>query len=319
MKIVLLDGNSLGKDLDLSIFESLGETKIYNFTSQEELIHRIKDAEIIITNKLVLNESNLKYAKNLKLICVTGTGTNNIDKNYTLKKGISVANVVNYSTESVAQLTFSILLYLYGNLPYYDNYVKLGIYINDKEYKHYENRFFELNGKTWGVIGMGNIGKRVAEIASVFGCNIIYYSTSGKNKFDKYTNVDLEKLLKASDIISIHAPLNQDTKDLIGYRELKLMKRSAYILNLGRGGIINENDLVRAIEEDLLQGVGIDVLESEPMDEKSPFLRVINNPKLYITPHIGWASYEARTTMIKEVYKNIEAYKNNEERNIVYS
>lgn len=318
MRITILDANSLGKDLDLSIFNSLGKVEVFGFTSPDETAERIKDSEIIIANKVILNESNLKYASKLKLICITGTGTNNIDKSYTNKRGILVSNVINYSTESVAQLTFSILFYLYGNLAFYDSYVKTGAYINDKEYKHYEKKFFELKGKTWGIIGMGNIGKRVAEIASVFGCNIIYYSTSGKNKFDKYLNVELETLLKTSDIISIHAPLNQDTKSLISYKELKLMKKSAYILNLGRGGIIKEEDLIRAIEEDLIQGAGLDVLEVEPMDENSPFLRIINNPKLYITPHIGWASFEARTTMLKEVYKNIEAFKNNKKRNIVY-
>ncbi|PKM52274.1 MAG: hydroxyacid dehydrogenase [Firmicutes bacterium HGW-Firmicutes-7] len=317
MKIVILDANSLGKELDLSVFKSLGALSIYGFTNKEEVIERIRDVDVIITNKVLLNEANLKHASKLKLICLTATGTNNIDKCYTVKNNIRVCNVINYSTESVAQHTFAILFYLYENLAYYDKYIKEGTYIDDDKYRHYEKRFFELKGKTWGIIGFGNIGKRVAEIASVFGCNIIYYSTTGKNTNCNYPLVDLDTLMSTSDIVSIHAPLNERTHNLITLRELNTMKPSAYLLNLGRGGIINEEDLVKAIEEKMVLGVALDVLENEPMALNSPFIKIKDNPRLFITPHIGWASVEARNRMVQEVYKNIEAFSKGEYRNVV--
>lgn len=317
MKIVILDANSLGEDLDLSVFKSFGELNIYGFTNKDEVIERTQDVDIIITNKVHLNETNLKYAQKLKLICITGTGTNNIDKSYTLKKSIRVCNVEGYSTESVAQHTFATLFYLYESLSFYDNYIKKGNYIDDDKYRHFEKRFFELKGKTWGIIGLGNIGKRVAEIASVFGCNIIYYSTSGKNVNNTYASVDLDTLLRTSDIVSIHAPLNEYTHNLITLKELEVMKPSAYLLNLGRGGIINELDLAKSIEQQTILGVGLDVLEIEPMSNTSPFIKLKDNPRLLITPHIAWASVESRKRMVDEVYKNIEAFNKGEQRNVI--
>lgn len=318
MKIAILDANSLGRDLDLSIFEDFGELNSYGFTETEDLVNRIKDVDVIMTNKIVLNETNLKYAKKLKLICVTGTGTNNIDKKYANQLGITVSNVVDYSTESVAQHTFAMLFYLYEQLAYYDQYVQNGHYINDERFGHYEKQFNELFNKTWGIIGLGNIGKRVAEIASVFGCKVIYYSTSGTNNNENYKRVDLETLLSISDIVSVHAPLNDQTENLISYKLLTLMKKSAYLLNLGRGGIVNEEGIVRAIEEGLIAGIGLDVLLEEPMSPNNAFLSIKQNRnKLLITPHIGWASIESRNKMIQEVYKNIDAFSRGEKRNVV--
>lgn len=318
MKIAILDANSLGMGLDLSIFEGFGELYLYGFTDQNELSSRIKDVNVIITNKVKLDETNLKDAKQLKLICVTGTGTNNINKKYADQLGITVSNVVNYSTESVAQHTFAMLFYLYEQLNYYNQYVMSGRYVNDEQFGHYEMQFNELYGKRWGIIGLGNIGRRVAEIASAFGSEVVYYSTTGKNNQQKYQKVDLETLLKTSDIVSIHAPLDEQTKNLITYQELKLMKRSAYLLNLGRGAIINEDDLAYAIEEGLIAGVGLDVLSEEPMSPTSPFLAIKQNKhRVFITPHIGWASIESRNRVIQEVYKNIEAFAKGEKRNVV--
>lgn len=317
MKVVILDANSLGRGLDLSIFEDFGELSSYGFTDKSELPSRIKDAQVLITNKVILDETNLKYAEKLKLICITGTGTNNIDKQYAKQRGIIVSNVINYSTESVAQHTFAMLFYLYEQLAYYDRYISSNRYVNDEQFGHYENQFNELYGKCWGIIGLGNIGKRVAEIAGAFGCEVIYYSTTGSNNQGKYKRVDMETLLKNSDIISIHAPLNAQTKNLITYSSLKSMKKSAYLLNLGRGGIINEEDIVSAIEEGLIAGVGLDVLSQEPMSPNSPFLNIKKNKdRIFITPHIGWASIESRNRVIQEVYKNIEAFTKGQKRNV---
>ncbi|PKM94249.1 MAG: hydroxyacid dehydrogenase [Firmicutes bacterium HGW-Firmicutes-1] len=317
MKIVILDANSLGGDLDLSVFEAFGELNIYGFTDKNEVIERIQDVDVIITNKVQLNETNLKFAAKLKLICITGTGTNNIDKSYAVKNNMTVCNVVDYSTESVAQHTFATLFYLYESLAFYDHYIKEGLYINDDKYRHFQKRFFELKGKTWGIIGLGNIGKRVAEIASVFGCKVIYFSTSGKNRDNKYPLVDLNTLLRTSDVVSIHAPLNEHTYNLITLKELKIMKPTAYLLNLGRGGIVHEEDLAKAIEEEVILGVGLDVLEKEPMDIDNPFIKLKDNPRLFITPHVAWASVEARNRVISEVYKNIEAFRKGEQRNVI--
>lgn len=317
MKLALLDASTLGDDLDLTVFDAFGEVEVYGFTTADQVVERIKDLDIVVTNKVYLGEETLQYAKNLKLICLTSTGTNVVDKEYTNKRGIKVANVRGYSTESVAQHTFSLLFYLYEKLAYYDEYVKAGKYVNDKMFTHFDKKFHEINGKTWGIIGLGAIGKRVAEIAKVFGCEIIYYSTSGKNNDGIYEQCSLEELLTRSDIISIHAPLNSATENLITYAELSKMKKSAVILNLGRGKIINEADLTKALTEEIIAGAGLDVLEYEPMNEGNPLLEVQDSTKLIITPHIAWATTEARSRVIEEVRLNIEAFNRGEERNIV--
>ncbi len=308
MKIVILDSNTLGNDLDLTIFNDLGVVTVYGFTSPNEVIERIKNANVIIANKVILNESNLKHAKNLGLICLTATGTNNVDKTYTNTRNIIVSNVVGYSTNSVAQHTFSLLFYLYEKLSYYDHYVKSGAYCGDEIFTHFDKKFNELEGKTWGIIGMGNIGRKVAAIASAFGCQIIYYSTSGKNSEQIYTQVELNKLLQTSDIISIHAPLNSNTDNLISYDELSIMKSSSILLNLGRGRIVNEKDLTKALTENIIAGAGLDVLEFEPINSDNPLLSIQDSTKLLITPHIAWASIEARNRVIDEVKANIKAF-----------
>lgn len=308
MKLVILDANSLGGKLDLSVFRVFGELDIYGFTAPNEVEDRIHDVDVIIANKIVLGEHNLSNAKALKLICITGTGTNNVDKKYTNSRGITVSNVVNYSTESVAQHTFALLFYLLEHLAYYNHYVTSGGYVEDKTYGHFKQNYNELSGKIWGIIGLGHIGERVAQIAQAFGCQVQYYSSSGLNNSSRYPRVELATLLQTSDILSIHAPLNEKTEHLITYKEIAMMKKTAYLLNLGRGKIIHEDDLVRAIEDDLLAGVGLDVLEVEPMSATSPFRRLDRNEKLYMTPHIAWASVESRNRMVNEVYLNIEAY-----------
>lgn len=317
MKIVILDANTLGDDLDLSVYDDFGEVEVYGFTSKEQVVERIKDANVIITNKIFLDESNLKYAGELQLICLTATGTNNVDKNYTNAHGIVVSNVVGYSTESVVQHTFALLFYLYENLSYYDRYVKSGTYVGDSVFSHFENKYNEINGKTWGIIGLGTIGKRVADVASCFGCRIIYYSTSGNNHNAEYERVDLDTLISTSDIISIHAPLNENTDNLITYKEFLNMKDTAVILNLGRGRIINENHLAKALNEDLIAGAGIDVLEHEPVNEGNLLLDIEDSGKLFITPHIAWASVESRQRVISEIKENIASYINGTPRNVV--
>lgn len=317
MKIVFLEADSVGRDVDLSIFDSLGEVIKYNNSVLEENKNRIKEADILVVNKVPMNESTLSEASNLKLICITATGTNIVDFEYTNKRNILVANVKGYSTQSVIQHTFALLFYVYEKLSYYDEFVKSGDYIRSDIFSHFDKKFNELYGKTWGIIGLGDIGRGVADVAKVFGCNIIYYSTSGKNSNSSYKQVDFDTLLKTSDIISIHAPLNEKTENLIDEAALKKMKNTAILLNLGRGPIVNEEALADALEKDEIAGAGLDVLKVEPMAKDNPLFRIKDSTKLIITPHIAWATREARTRVVEEVYKNIVAYMAGEERGIV--
>lgn len=317
MNIVILDSKTLGDDLDLTVFKKLGEVEVHGFTSDEEVEERIKGKDVVITNKVKLGEHNLSHAPTVKLICVTATGTNNIDLGFCNEKGIGVANVAGYSTDSVAQHTFAMLFYLLEHVAYYDQYVKSGKYVNDKIFTHFDRKFWQVKDKTWGIIGLGAIGRRVAEIAKCFGAKVIYYSTSGRNNSGEYDRVSLDELLEQSDIISIHAPLNEQTKDLITYKELSKMKKTGILLNLGRGTIVDEGDLVKALNEDLIAAAGLDVLEYEPINEGNPLLTIQESSRLLVTPHIAWASVEARQTVIKEVFANIAAFNVGEIRNRV--
>lgn len=315
MKIVFLDAKTIGNDIDLSLFNQFGTFTPYETTNKEEVIDRVKDADIIITNKVVIDKDVIDNAPNLKLICEAATGYNNIDVNYAKEKGIQVRNVAGYSTESVVQHTFAMLFYLLEHLKYYDEYVKSGKYAKSDIFTHIEKPFWEINGKTWGIIGLGTIGRRVAQVAESFGAKVIYYSTSGVERKERYKRVSLDELLKTSDVVSIHAPLNEKTKGLIKYPQLRLMKRTAVLLNLGRGGIVDENDLAKALDEELIAGAGLDVLEKEPINEDNPLLKIKNKEKLFITPHIAWTSIEARQKLIDEIVENIKAFLEGKERN----
>lgn len=317
MNIVFLETDTLGNDVNLSEFDNFGDIIRYPQTSISQVPQRIKDADIIVVNKLPMNEQTLAKATNLKLICLTATGTNIVDFDYTNSRNITVTNVKGYSTQSVIQHTFALFFYVYEKLSYYDDFVKSGDYIRSDIFSHFEKKFNELHGKTWGIIGLGEIGRGVAEIAKLFGCDVIYYSTSGRNDNSDYRKVDFDTLLSESDVISIHAPLNDQTMDLMGENELRRMKKSAILLNLGRGPIVNEEALYKALSEDWIAGAGLDVLTVEPMAASNPLSKIKDSTKLIITPHIAWATVEARQRVTDEVYKNIEAYLNGEERNVV--
>lgn len=317
MKIVIMEADTLGKDVDMSMFQALGEVTIYGESDPLQNAERIKDADIIIVNKVPMNEEILKTAKHVKLICLTATGTNIVDFPYVNSRNITVTNVRGYSTQSVIQHTFALFFYVYEKLSYYDNYVKSGEYARSDIFSNFDKKFNELYGKTWGIIGLGEIGRGVAKVAELFGCRVIYYSTSGKNQNRDYEKVDLDTLLKTSDVVSIHAPLNADTLDLIGKEELMKMKDTAILLNLGRGPIVNQEALAEALLKDEIGGAGLDVLTVEPMSADNPLLQVQDSTKLIITPHIAWATVEARKRCAEEVYQNIVAYQNGMERNVV--
>lgn len=316
-RIVILETNSIGQDMDLSKYDRLGDVTVYPEVEEEEIPILIQDATIVVVNKTVLNEDNLKNARKLKLICLFATGYNNIDLNYCRRHGIMVANVKGYSTPSVAQHTFSLLFYLYEKLPFYDHYVKSGRYSRDTSFTHFEKYFNEIEGKTWGIVGLGDIGQRVATIATAFGANVIYYSTSGRHDDARYERVDFDTLLERSDVISIHAPLNKATYHLFDQTAFAKMKETAYLINVARGAIIVEEDLAKALADGKIAGAGLDVLEQEPMAKNNPLLAIRNSMRLVITPHIAWASVESRTRCVEEVYLNIESFIEGKGRNII--
>lgn len=309
-RIVLLDAKTLGSDLDLTCFERFGQVTIYPYTRPEQVLERSAGCNVVICNKVVFTEREMRALPQLELICVTATGTNNIDLQAAARLGIAVCNIKGYSTESVAQHTFAMLFYLLEHSRYYDEYVKSGAYTGDEIFTHFAKIFHELSALRWGIVGLGAIGRRVAQLAALFGARVMYYSTTGLNASGEgeYTRVDKETLLRESDILSIHAPLNEQTKDFLRYEELCQMKPTAILLNLGRGGIVREADLAKALEEGRIAAAGLDVLEQEPIQAENPLLRIQDSDRLFITPHIAWASIEARNRMTGEIMQNMESY-----------
>lgn len=308
MKIVFLDAKTLGDDIDYSGFEQMGEVVRYPFTSPEEAPERVTDADVLIVNKVPVNSRTIASAEHLKLVCVTATGTNNLDKDYLAQRGIAWRNVAGYSTESVAQHTFAMLFYLLENLRYYDDYVKDGHYINDRIFTHFARTFHELGEMTWGILGLGAIGRRVADLAKMFGARVIYYSASGAPAQDGYTQVDFDTLLAESDILSVHAPLNEYTEGIMNAEAFRRMKSSAILLNLGRGQIINESDLAEALNGETIRAAGLDVLCAEPMSKDNPLLTVRDKDRLLITPHIAWAAVETRQRLMKIIEGQIREF-----------
>ena len=306
--VVILDRNTLGDEVDLSRFSKFGRLKIYDTTSPEELYERVKEANYILTNKVVLDQNILSRLNQLEYIGILATGLNNVDLNYCQKNNIKVQNVEDYSTSSVAMHTFSLLLYLYEKMAYYDTYVKGGKYSESRSFTHFGMPFSQLQGKTWGIVGMGKIGQEVAKIATAFNCKVIYYSTSGKNLNQPYVSVSFEELLKEADIISIHAPLNDKTRYLFNHKAFASMKRSAYLINVGRGKIVDENDLAFALKHRLIAGAGLDVLEHEPILDHNPLLEIKDSTRLVITPHNAWASIEARKILVDKAYDEMLAF-----------
>lgn len=315
-KIVILDGKTLG-DISIEKLNEIGEVQYYEATDESQVVERIKDANIILTNKVVLNRNNMKDAKNLEFIAETATGFNNIDIDYAKEHKIGVANVAGYSTNAVVQHTFASALGLLDQVVYYDRYVKEGEYSKSGSFTCLNKPYYEIENKVWGIIGLGAIGNRVGNIAEAFGAEVIYYSTSGKNSSTQFKKVSFEELLEKSDIISIHAPLNENTKGLINYEALIKMKSSAILVNMGRGPIVVEKDLARAIEEEQIRGAALDVYETEPVGEDNILLSIKNKDKLLLSPHIAWASIEARERLFNEVVENIKAFYNGKDRNRV--
>ena len=317
MKLVVLERNSVGTDIDVSGFEKFGQVTYYANTLADNTAERVKDADIIIANKVPLNESTLKDAPNVKLICLFATGFDNVDVEYCKNRGIKVANVTNYCTPAVAQHTLLLAMALSENLAFYDDYVKSGTYSAQERFSNFDKPFGELEGKTWGIVGMGSIGHKVAALAEAFGCQVIFYSASGRSTCTEYERVEFDDLLGRSDILSLHCPLSDRTRNLIDKEAFRKMKKSAILINVARGPVVNGQDLYDALMAGEIAAAGLDVLEKEPMEKDNPLGEIKDSTKLIITPHMSWASTEARARLVGEVVKNIQAFTDGQDRNIV--
>ena len=306
MKLVCLDAATLGSDVNLDVFGQFGEFVSFETTAAAERIERLKGADVVITNKVVIDKETMD-ASNLKLICISATGMNNVDLAHAAAKGIAVKNAAGYSTASVVQHTFACLFALTNRIKFYDNYAQSGEWAKSEIFTNLDRSIGEIAGKSFGVIGLGEIGRGVARIAEAFGANVSYYSTSGANANAELKRQNLDELLGGCDIVSIHAPLNEKTRNLIGERELNLMKEGAILMNFGRGGIVDESAVVRAIDGRNLRFAS-DVLETEPMRADHALLNIKNKENLILTPHVAWAGFEARQRLVAMIAENIKEF-----------
>lgn len=308
MNIVFLDEATVGNVRTLDIVKKLGSYKSYDYTSKELTLERIEGAEIVITNKVVISREVMSKSPALRLICVAATGMNNVDIEAANEYNIAVKNVAGYSTDSVVQITFSLLFELMSHTSHFNEFVHSGAYSNSPSFTSISPIYSELSGKRYGIIGLGQIGKRVAEVATAFGAEVAYYSTSGKNHNDEYLQLELDELMGTSDVVSIHSPLNDATRGLVDRRALSMMKKSAYIINVGRGGIVVERDLADALSTGSIAGAGMDVFTAEPILKENPLMEIKDKSRLVMTPHIAWASLEARERLVYNIAENIKTF-----------
>jgi len=312
MQIVFLDAATLGEDISTDRFQGFGEVVKYASTAPCEVADRIQCADVVILNKIKLNETNLCNAASLKLICITATGYDNVDLAYCRSHGIAVCNVVGYSTQCVAQITATMALSLLAHLPAYNRYVQSGAYSDSGVANCLTPCYHEIYGKTWGILGYGNIGRQVGAVASALGCRVIVHK---RTPVDGVPCVDLDTLCRESDILSIHTPLNDATRHLIDERRIALMKPQAIVINVSRGAVTDEAALAKAVLENRIGGLGVDVYSVEPFPKDHPFYRIANHPNVCMTPHMAWGGYETRVRLLDEVYQNICSFLNGETRN----
>lgn len=306
MKIVYLDSATVG-ETPMDCIAELGELVCWPESTPEEALERVRDCNVLIVNKVLVTRALLDAAPELRLVCEAATGVNNIDLEACRERNIPVRNVAGYSTDSVVQTTFMHILSLMGNAPYFDNTVKDGTYSKGTLFTDVSRPYIEIKGKRIGIVGMGAIGTGVARVAEAFGMDVVYYSTSGTGHCKEWPSISLGELMSTSDVISIHAPYNERTAGLIGAGELAMMKPSAIIVNMGRGGIVDETALAEVIDNDLIGGAALDVFTKEPLPGDSPLLRTRHPEKLRFTPHTAWASTEALTRLVNCIADNIRA------------
>ncbi len=305
VRAVILDGATLGNDISFASIEKCTDLTVYQCTSPDEVADRISDAEVVIVNKIKLNEKNLAGARNLRHICVAATGYDNIDLSYCRSRGIGVCNVLGYSTDSVAQLTVALVLQLVFQLGSFTEFVKNGSYSASGVANRLYPAFHELAGKTWGIVGAGNIGKKVARIAEAFGCRVI---VCRRREDPDYPTVDIDTLCRESDVITVHTPLNDETRGLISQERIAMMKPSAVFVNVARGAVTDEAALAEAVRDGRLGGIGIDVYTEEPLPTTNPLYAIRDLPNVCLTPHMAWGAVESRQRCIDEIAENIRAF-----------
>lgn len=315
MKIVVLDGYAMNSgDLSWENLKKLGEVSIYDRTLESEVVERISDSEIVITNKVIIGKEVFEKCKNIKYVGVTATGYNVVDTNLAKELGVIVTNVPAYSTDSVAQLVFSFILEHSQNVSKYTESVKSGDWVNSKDFSYQKFPIIELAGKSLGIIGFGAIGKKVAEIGNAFGMDVLVNTRSPSADKINVNFVSKEEIFKNSDFLTLHCPLNEETDELVNEKTLNLMKKSAILINTGRGGLVNEKDLANALNLEKIAGAGLDVLSTEPPKEDNPLLNAKNT---YITPHVAWASYEARKRLMDVTINNVKSFIDGNPINVV--
>ena len=312
MNITVLDAATLGEDVTFEKWEALGNLTVYKYTYASEVVPRLKDSDIAIINKVKMTDEVIKSLPKLKLICVTATGYDNISLSACKERGVALCNVKGYSTHSVAQVTMSLVLSLMTHLDEYCDSVKNGEYQNSGIENRLTPVFHELYGKTFGIVGLGNIGRQVARIAEAFGCNVLCFK---RTPDPNYCCVDLETLLKNSDIVTLHLPLNDQTEKIIGEKELSLMKPNAILVNVSRGAVTDEKAVAEALKNHTIGGFATDVYSVEPMENISPLNEIKDFENVLLTPHMAWGAYESRIRCINEIAENIAAYIKNERRN----
>ena len=305
-KIVFLDEYSIA-GCDLSSITSQGDYVAYENTRKEEVVERLKDADIAITNKVLIDGEAMRQLPRLKLICVAATGMNNVDLDTARELGIEVKNAVGYSTTSVAETTLASALALARNIVYFNEYFHDGRYAKADRAFSYDRLTFEIRGKRWGIIGMGNIGREVARLATAFGCEVRYFSTSGVKRNEEYEAMELRELLEWCDILSVHSPLNERTRGLVGLEELKAMKPSAIVINVARGGIVDEAALAEALDNGYIAAAALDVFSVEPL-RQSPLYDIKDKYRLLASPHNAWSAVEAIDRLIERVAENIRQW-----------
>lgn len=312
MKISILDSSTLGDDLDLSVFNELGDVSIFKTTSADEIISHTEDADVLVLNKVKINEETLPDPKNVKLICVAATGFDNISIPYCEKHGIALCNVKGYSTNSVAQLTIAMALNLSCHIREYNRYVEDMSYTKSGIQNCLTPVYHELEGRKWGLVGCGGIGSKVAEVAKALGCEICVYK---RTPHPVYNNMDIDTLMKECDIISVHTPLNDDTKNLINRQRIFSMKKDAIFINVARGAVADEEALADAVKQGAIGGIGIDVYSEEPFPENHPYTEIMHLPNVCLTPHMAWGASESRQRCMNEIVLNIKAFYMGEKRN----
>ena len=305
MKIVFLDAATIGNDMTYETFYDMGEVVVHQTTNEEEFEEHAQNADVLVINKLKLNASNLPKTPTVKLICLAATGYDNVDLDYCRKAGIGVCNVVGYSTQSVAQLTLSMALSLYTNLTQFTDFVRSGEYTQAGIANRLTPVYHEIAGKTWGIVGYGNIGKQVARVAEALGCNILVYK---RTPIDDVECVDFNTICQKSDILSLHVPLNDQTRNLLDKEHIAMLKKSAVIINVARGAVTDEEALTEAILDGRIGGLGVDVYSKEPFDLGHPFNKIKHLPNVLLTPHMAWGGYETRVRLLAEIKENIIAF-----------